>query len=241
MKVRDLRGKTALVTGAGSGIGRATALAIARRGADLFLCDISEAGLAETERSARELGRDVLARRVDVASAEAMRGFADEIHRRVPAVDLLVNNAGIALGADFVDTSLADWERRDRRESARRDPRLPLLRAADAAKRTRRPRREHRLGRRLRRHRGAHGLLHDEVRGGGALGVLARRARAPGRRRDLHLPGLHRHADREPCPAARSARLAGGAQPDGRGPAGARLSHPSGWPRICCAPWAAIA
>jgi len=111
MQVRDLRGKTALVTGAGSGIGRATALAIARRGANLFLCDIDEAGLAETERSARELGRDVLARRVDVASAEAMRSFADEIHQRVPAVDLLVNNAGVALGAEFVDTSLEDWER----------------------------------------------------------------------------------------------------------------------------------
>lgn len=111
MQVRDLRGKTALVTGAGSGIGRATALAIARRGANLFLCDIDEEGLAETQRSARELGRDVLARRVDVASAEAMRGFADEIHQRVPAVDLLVNNAGVALGAEFVDTSLEDWER----------------------------------------------------------------------------------------------------------------------------------
>ena len=111
MKVRDLRGKTALVTGAGSGIGRATALAIARRGAELFLCDIDDAGLAETERSARALGRDVLARNVDVASAEAMSGFADEIHRRVPAVDLLVNNAGIALGAEFLETSLADWQR----------------------------------------------------------------------------------------------------------------------------------
>ncbi len=111
MRVDDLHGKTALVTGAGSGIGRATALAIARRGARLFLCDIDEAGLAETERSARALGCDVLSRRVDVANADAMRAFADEIHQRVPSVDLLVNNAGVALGAEFVDTSLADWER----------------------------------------------------------------------------------------------------------------------------------
>ena len=111
MQVSDLRGKTALVSGAGSGIGRATALLLARRGADLALCDIDDAALAETERSARALGREVLACRVDVASAEAMRAFADEVHRRVPAVDLLVNNAGVALGAEFVDTSLADWER----------------------------------------------------------------------------------------------------------------------------------
>jgi NAD(P)-dependent dehydrogenase (short-subunit alcohol dehydrogenase family) len=111
VQVRDLRGCTALVTGAGSGIGRATAIAIARRGADLFLCDLDLEGLAETERLARQLGREVLSRRVDVASAEAMRAFAQEVHGRTPAVDLLVNNAGIALGAAFLDTSLEDWDR----------------------------------------------------------------------------------------------------------------------------------
>jgi NAD(P)-dependent dehydrogenase (short-subunit alcohol dehydrogenase family) len=111
MQVNDLRGKHALVTGAGSGIGRATALAIAKRGASLYLCDIDAAGLAETERQARALGSEVLARRVDVSSADAMRGFADEVHGRIPAVDLLVNNAGIAVGATFIDTTLADWDR----------------------------------------------------------------------------------------------------------------------------------
>jgi NAD(P)-dependent dehydrogenase (short-subunit alcohol dehydrogenase family) len=68
MEVRDLAGRTALVTGAASGIGRETALEIARRGADLALCDVDEAGLGETEREIRSLGREVLARRVDVAS-----------------------------------------------------------------------------------------------------------------------------------------------------------------------------
>lgn len=110
METSDLRGRSALVTGAGSGIGRETALLLARRGADLILCDVNESGLAETERAARELGRDVLARRVDVAKREEMRAFAEAVHGGVAAVDLLVNNAGVGIGGGFLDTSLEDWD-----------------------------------------------------------------------------------------------------------------------------------
>jgi NAD(P)-dependent dehydrogenase (short-subunit alcohol dehydrogenase family) len=109
MDVRSLDGKTALITGAGSGIGRATALALARRGASLVVCDLNEAGLAETAETARRLGRDVLARRVDVASADEMRAFADVVHAQVEAVDILMNNAGVGLGAGTLHTSLEDW------------------------------------------------------------------------------------------------------------------------------------
>ena len=110
MDVRDLSGRTALVTGAASGIGRATALACARRGADLVICDVDDAGLAAVEGEIRGLGREVLARRVDVANREEVRDWADEVHARVEAVDLLVNNAGVGMGAFFLDTSLEDWE-----------------------------------------------------------------------------------------------------------------------------------
>jgi NAD(P)-dependent dehydrogenase (short-subunit alcohol dehydrogenase family) len=111
MDVRSLAGKTALITGAGSGIGRETALACARRGASLALCDLNADGLAETARLVRALGgeRRVLAQPVDVASAEQMRAFANAVHRDVPAVDLLVNNAGVGLGGGMLDTSLEDW------------------------------------------------------------------------------------------------------------------------------------
>jgi len=110
MDVRTLAGKVGLVTGAGGGIGRETALALARRGADLALCDVDAEGLARTEADVRALGRDVVARRTDVARADEMSAFADAVHARFPAVDVLVNNAGVGLGGTVADTSLADWE-----------------------------------------------------------------------------------------------------------------------------------
>ena len=63
MDTSNLQGRPVLVTGAGSGIGRETALLAARRGADLAICDVNETGLADTESSARDLGRKVIARR----------------------------------------------------------------------------------------------------------------------------------------------------------------------------------
>jgi NAD(P)-dependent dehydrogenase (short-subunit alcohol dehydrogenase family) len=110
MDVTNLTGSTVLVTGAASGIGKETALACARRGAGLAICDMNEAGLAETAHQIRTLGRDVIAQRVDVASADDMREFAAAVHAQVDAVDILMNNAGVGLGAGFLDTSLTDWE-----------------------------------------------------------------------------------------------------------------------------------
>lgn len=110
MDVTTLDGKTALVTGGASGIGKATALAFARRGANLILCDVNQAGLAETEQQIRAMGRDVLAQRVDVANRDEMRNFADTVHARVDAIDILMNNAGVALGAGMLDTTIEDWD-----------------------------------------------------------------------------------------------------------------------------------
>jgi NAD(P)-dependent dehydrogenase (short-subunit alcohol dehydrogenase family) len=112
MDVRSLAGKVVVITGAGSGIGRETARECARRGAALAICDLNGVGLAETERLVGALGKQtrVLARRVDVASADEMREFADAVHRELEGVDLLVNNAGVGLGGGFLDTSLEDWK-----------------------------------------------------------------------------------------------------------------------------------
>src|SRR5437867_3501460 len=110
MAAPDFAGKTALVTGAASGIGRETSLAFARAGADLVICDVNERGLEDTAAAIRARGRPVLARRVDVSRAEEMREFAAAVHREREAVDVLMNNAGVGLGAGFADTSLEDWE-----------------------------------------------------------------------------------------------------------------------------------
>ena len=110
MDTSNLTGKTVLITGAGSGIGRETALAFARRGADLVVCDINEAACARTAEDVRALGRKAASHVVDVADAAAMRAFADSVHAGVDAVDVLVNNAGVGLGAAFLDTTLENWE-----------------------------------------------------------------------------------------------------------------------------------
>src|SRR6185436_7900667 len=89
--------KSVLVTGAGSGIGRETSLLFAARGATLFLCDVDEKALSETAREARRSGGGVHAHVIDVSRRDAMRSFAEIVHEKVSAVDVLVNNAGVGL------------------------------------------------------------------------------------------------------------------------------------------------
>jgi NAD(P)-dependent dehydrogenase (short-subunit alcohol dehydrogenase family) len=108
---KDFEGKLVLVTGAASGIGRATALAFAREGADLVVCcDRNEAGLAEAVREIESLGRKTFARRVDVSNADQMRAFAADVTRECGALDILVNNAGISVFGGLLDMSLDDWQ-----------------------------------------------------------------------------------------------------------------------------------
>ena len=92
-------GRTAAVTGAGSGIGRALALDLAGRGARLAISDLSETGLAETASLLREAGAEVEATRLDVTDAAALEAWAEATEARFGAVHQLYNNAGISLGS----------------------------------------------------------------------------------------------------------------------------------------------
>lgn len=106
--MNNLKDKVVVVTGAGSGIGRATALAFAKEGARLVACDVDQARL---DALANELGdRALLVRKVDVSDRAQMAKLADEVHALVPAADVIVNNAGVAIGGTFLETSLDDWD-----------------------------------------------------------------------------------------------------------------------------------
>jgi NAD(P)-dependent dehydrogenase (short-subunit alcohol dehydrogenase family) len=102
--------KAVVVTGAASGIGQATAIAFAERGARLFLCDVDRPRLAGTVQAVARSGGEVHSFQVDVSKRDAMRAFAEAVHSRVPCVDVLINNAGVGLGGGFLDTTLDDWE-----------------------------------------------------------------------------------------------------------------------------------
>jgi NAD(P)-dependent dehydrogenase (short-subunit alcohol dehydrogenase family) len=101
-------GRLALVTGAGSGIGRETALALARAGARIAAIDVDD---GRVERIAAELGaRCALARCVDVAKRAEMQALAAEVHERFGALGILVNNAGVGHSGGLLDTPLEDWD-----------------------------------------------------------------------------------------------------------------------------------
>ncbi len=103
-----LEGKLALVTGAGSGIGRATALALAAEKMRVCVVDIDAERVAAMER---ELGSAcVFSRRVDVSSKDEMRTLAADVHGKLGALDVLVNNAGVGHSGGILDTKLEDWE-----------------------------------------------------------------------------------------------------------------------------------
>jgi NAD(P)-dependent dehydrogenase (short-subunit alcohol dehydrogenase family)/pimeloyl-ACP methyl ester carboxylesterase len=107
-----LDGTVAAVTGAASGIGRALALELARRGARLALSDVDELGLAETADQVKALGAEVHTARVDVADRTAVVAWADEVAAHFGVVHQVYNNAGIAGAGGTVLES--DWSVYDR-------------------------------------------------------------------------------------------------------------------------------
>jgi short-subunit dehydrogenase len=108
--VEQLHGRVAAITGAASGIGRALAVELAGHGTHLALCDVDEVGLAETVAAAEGRGVKVTSTRVDVADREAVQAWADQVVADHGQVNVIVNNAGVALGATVEGMSYDDLE-----------------------------------------------------------------------------------------------------------------------------------
>ena len=109
---RDDFGDTLVsVTGAGSGIGRETALAFARSGAEVVVSDIDEASVKDTAAQIVERGGVAHPYVVDVSDAEAVERFADEVCAEHGVPDIVVNNAGIGQAGEFLNTPAEQWER----------------------------------------------------------------------------------------------------------------------------------
>jgi NAD(P)-dependent dehydrogenase (short-subunit alcohol dehydrogenase family) len=106
----NLAGRTAVVTGAGSGIGRAIAVSLAARRCHLALADIDEAGLAQTCEILDSRGVNVSRHLLDVADPSAVAALPITVAQRHAKVDLLFNNAGVAVGGSFDEVSDADFQ-----------------------------------------------------------------------------------------------------------------------------------
>ena len=104
----DLRGKTALVTGANTGLGQGMAIALAKAGADLVL--VGRSAPTDTIAEIKAAGRKAYDVRADLLQTEAAQGALDEAISAAGQIDILVNNAGIIRRSDAVDFTEVDWD-----------------------------------------------------------------------------------------------------------------------------------
>lgn len=109
--MKNLRGEVALVTGAGSGIGQATAVALGAEGCRVAVTDIDPSAASATAALIRSTGGSASSWAYDVTDPDRGTELAQEIGRELGTVSILVNNAGIAVGGFFVDTSRESFDR----------------------------------------------------------------------------------------------------------------------------------
>jgi NAD(P)-dependent dehydrogenase (short-subunit alcohol dehydrogenase family) len=105
-----LEGKVAFITGAGSGIGRGTAVRLAREGANICIADIDMDGAEETASMVREFGREAITVKTNVASQPQVQAAADRCVNELKRLDIAVANAGIGRAGSVLDLSLKDWQ-----------------------------------------------------------------------------------------------------------------------------------
>ena len=108
--ISDFQGKTAVLTGAGSGFGLECARIGARLGMNLVLVDVQQDALDKAQAELEAAGAAVLARKVDVSSAEQMEALAQAVQQRFGAPHFVFNNAGVGSGGLIWENSVKDWE-----------------------------------------------------------------------------------------------------------------------------------
>ena len=109
--MKTLNDKVVVITGAGSGIGRALAVNCAKRGSLLAISDVDEAGLADTVELVKQAGaKEVRSDRLDVADREAFKTYAAAVAEQFGRVNVVVNNAGVALAGDLNDLAYEDMD-----------------------------------------------------------------------------------------------------------------------------------
>lgn len=106
----EIVGKVAVVTGGGSGIGRATAIALAKEGADVVVAARNEASLTPVCEEIRALGRQAVAVGTDVSKLADVRNLFDRSVEAMGRVDILMNNAGVHMMGPIENTSIDDWQ-----------------------------------------------------------------------------------------------------------------------------------
>ena len=108
--MRTLSNKVAVITGAGSGIGRYLAILLARAGANIAACEINEAALAETVAMLGDYNIKVSSHSLDVADKAAVEALPDQVIAEHGHIDLVFNNAGVTVDSSFEDLSQNDWD-----------------------------------------------------------------------------------------------------------------------------------
>jgi NAD(P)-dependent dehydrogenase (short-subunit alcohol dehydrogenase family) len=108
--ITDFQGKTAVLTGAGSGFGLECARIGAKLGMNLVLVDVQQDALDKDQAELEAAGAQVLARKVDVSSAEQMEALAQAVQQRFGAPHFVFNNAGVGSGGLIWENSVKDWE-----------------------------------------------------------------------------------------------------------------------------------
>lgn len=108
--MKNFQGRVAVITGAGSGIGRALALNLAEKGCKLALSDIRLESVQETAKLCERFTRDVMVDALDVADKKAMQAYPEKVVQKFGGVNIVINNAGVAVSATVEETSIEDYE-----------------------------------------------------------------------------------------------------------------------------------